>query len=130
MPTEMSTSTLLLILCIPDKITTTSCSKVPQGLHFPMDVRGIFATQYFQKFSTRDSSDLVKPFMHVAIHTTRHYAQLCCNQEIKFLMEYCFQYSLNVAIKFGLYLNKDNQRFSLSNFPLSCLFPTYSLWGF
>ena len=84
-PTEMNVSTLLPMLCIPDKITTTSCSKVPQGLHFPMDVRGIFATQYFQKFSTRDSSDLVKPFMHVAIHTTRHYAQSCYIVFSKFL---------------------------------------------
>ena len=102
----MKTSTLLPMLCIPDKITTTSCSKVPQGLRFPLDVCGIFATQYIQKFSTRDSNDLVKPFMHVAIHTTRHYAQSCYNQEFNFLTKYCFQYFLNVAIKFGLYLHK------------------------
>ena len=76
MSTEMNTSTLLLILCIPNKITTTSCSKVPQGLRFPLGVRGIFTTQDFRKLSTRDSGDLVKPFMHVAIHTTRHYATL------------------------------------------------------
>ena len=73
----MTTSTLLLMLGILLTTTITSCSKVPQGLRFPLDVRGIFTTKYFQKLPTRDSSNLVKPFMHVAIQTTRHYAQSC-----------------------------------------------------
>jgi hypothetical protein len=72
----MSVSTLLPMLCISIKITTTSCSKVPQGLRFPLGVRGIFATQYFQKVPIRDSDNLVKPFMQVAIQTTRYYATL------------------------------------------------------
>ena len=72
----MMDSTLLLMLCIPFKITTTSCSKVPQGLRFPLGVRGIFATKYFQKVPIRDSDNLVKPFMQVAIQTTRYYATL------------------------------------------------------
>ena len=74
--TKMRVSTLLLILCISNKITTTSCSKVPQGLRFPLGVRGLFTTRYFQKALTRDSDNLVKPFMQVAIHTTRYYATL------------------------------------------------------
>ena len=72
----MMDSTLLPILCISLKITTTSCSKVPQGLRFPLGVRGIFATKYFQKVPIRDSDNLVKPFMQVAIQTTRYYATL------------------------------------------------------
>ena len=72
----MTDSTLLLILCISFRITTTSCSKVPQGLRFPLGVRGIFATQYFQKVPIRDSDNLVEPFMRVAIQTTRYYATL------------------------------------------------------
>ena len=74
--TKIRASTLLLILCIFDKITTTSCSKVPQGLRFPLGVRGLFTTRYVQKALTRDSDNLVKPFMQVAIHTTRYYATL------------------------------------------------------
>ena len=36
------TSTLLPILCISYKITTTSCSKGPQGLSFPLGISGTF----------------------------------------------------------------------------------------
>ena len=72
----MTVSTLLLILCISLKITTTSCSKVPQGLRFPLGIRGLFTTKYFQRVSVRDSDNLVKPFMQVAIQTTRYYATL------------------------------------------------------
>src|SRR3989338_5651404 len=67
---------LLLILCVSLKITITSCSKVQQGLRFPLGVRGIFTTKCVQKVPTRDRDNLVKPFMHVAIQTTRHYATL------------------------------------------------------
>ena len=74
--TEMAGSMLLPMLCISLRITTTSCSKVPQGLRFPLGVRGIFATKYFQKVPIRDSDNLVKPFMQVAIQTTRYYATL------------------------------------------------------
>ncbi len=73
----MTLSTLLLMLCISLKITTTSCSKVPQGLSFPLGVSGLFTGQYFQKVPTRDSDNLVKPFMQVIIQMTRYYAQLC-----------------------------------------------------
>ncbi len=110
----MIASMLLPMLCIPDKITTTSCSKVPQGLRFPLGVRGIFATQYFQKASTRDSDNLVKPFMQVAIQTTRYYAHYKLSLEKKpsksskklFLVFFeNFFVNLYIAIKFGLYLN-------------------------
>ena len=72
----MTASTLLPILCVFLKVTTTSCSKVPQGLRFPLGARGLFTTRCVQKVPTRDSDNLVKPFMHVAIQTTRHYATL------------------------------------------------------
>ena len=68
---------LLLILSTHHKSTTTSCSKGPQGLHFPLGVPGLFTRQYFQKFLVRDSDNFVKPFMQVAIQTTRYYAHLC-----------------------------------------------------
>ena len=70
------TSTLLPILCIFGKATTTSCSKGLQGLSFPLGVSGIFTEKCFQKVLVRDTDYLVKPFMHVAIQTTRHYATL------------------------------------------------------
>ena len=70
----MTASTLLPMLCVSPKITTTSCSKGPQGLRFPLGVSGLFTGRYFQKAPTRDSDNLVKPFMQVAIHTTRYYA--------------------------------------------------------
>ena len=79
----MTVSMLLPILCILTKFTTTSCSKVPQGLRFPLDVRGLFATRCVQKVPTRDSDNLVKPFMHVAIQTTRHYAHNVILNSIK-----------------------------------------------
>ena len=96
----MTTSTLLLILCIPIKLTTTSCSKVPQGLHFPLGVPGLCTRQYFQRAQNWDSDNLVKPFMHVAIQTTRHYAHfIILNSSIE------QNSTLYIAIKFGLYLN-------------------------
>ena len=48
---------------------------------------------YFQRLLVRDSDNFVKPFMHVVIQATRHYAHIICY--------------LNIAIKFGLYLNKN-----------------------
>ncbi len=72
----MAASTLPPILCVLVKTTTTSCSKGPQGLRFPLGVRGLFTTRYIRKVLVRDSDDLVKPFMQVVIHTTRYYATL------------------------------------------------------
>ena len=72
----MTGSTLLPILCVSSKITTTSCSKVPQGLHFPLGVSGLFTGRCVQRAPTGDSDNLVKPFMQVAIHTTRYYVTL------------------------------------------------------
>ena len=106
----MTTSTLLLILCIPIKLTTASCSKVPQGLRFPLGVRGLFTTRCVQKGPTRDSDNLVKPFMHVAIQTTRHYATLS-KLLLSTLMSYdldksrrvCASKPLHVSMQIGLY---------------------------
>src|SRR3989344_1362630 len=101
----MTGSTLLPILGIPFKFTTTSCSKVPQGLRFPLDVCGLCTTGYFQRALIWDSDNLVKPFMQVAIQTTRYYAQICYIQEINFSKVNDFSLTLNIAIQFGLYLN-------------------------
>ena len=73
----MTASTLLPILCISSKFTTTSCSKVPQGLRFPLGVSGLFTGRYFQKAPIRDSDNLVKPFMQVTIQMTRYYVHNC-----------------------------------------------------
>jgi len=84
-----ATRILLPILCKFYKIATTGCSKGPQGLHFPLGESGIFTEQRVQKDLVRDSDYLVNPFMHVAIQTTRHYAQLCCilfKNELLFLI--------------------------------------------
>ncbi len=67
---------LLPMLCIPLTTTTTSCSKGLQGLRFPLGVTGIFTGKWVQKDLVRDSDYLVKPFMHVTIQMTRHYATL------------------------------------------------------
>ncbi len=115
MPTEISTSTLLPILGVPLNITTTSCSKVPQGLRFPLGVRGLFTTKCVQKVPTRDSDNLVKPFMHVAIQTTRHYATLSNYLLLHFSKRKLltklmavnnFLLTLYVSIQFGLYHSK------------------------
>ena len=66
---------LLPTLCISLDTTTTSCSKGLQGLRFPLGDTGIFTGKWVQKVLARDSDHLVEPFMHVAIQTTRHYAQ-------------------------------------------------------
>ena len=72
----MAASTLLLILCNFLKTATTSCSKVPQGLRFPLGVSGLFTGRCVQRAPVGDSDNLVKPFMQVAIQTTRYYATL------------------------------------------------------
>jgi hypothetical protein len=67
---------LLPTLCISPSTTTTSCCKGPQGLSFPLGVTGMFTSQCVQKVLVGDSDHLVKPFMHVTIQMTRHYATL------------------------------------------------------
>ena len=69
-------STLLPMLCISGKITTTSCSKGPQGLRFPLGVSGTFTRKCVRKLLVRDSDNFVKPFMQVAIQTTGYCATL------------------------------------------------------
>ena len=70
------TSTLLPTLGIHNKITTTGCSKGLQGLRFPLDDTGLFTGKWFRRVQVRDSDNIVKPFMHVTIQMTRHYATL------------------------------------------------------
>src|SRR3989344_8840110 len=97
---------LLPTLCISLDTTTTSCSKGLQGLRFPLGDTGIFTGKWVQKVLARDSDHLVEPFMHVAIQTTRHYAQLDVNTNISVLCPNKYIFSgLYIAIKFGLYLN-------------------------
>jgi len=99
----MMASTLLLMLGIPLKTTTTSCSKVLQGLRFPLGVSGLFTGRCVQRVPTGDSNNLVKPFMQVAIQTTRYYAH------------YPFV-NLYIAVKFGLYLSKRYNFLSINYF--------------
>ena len=91
-------STLLPTLSNHNKFATTGCSKGLQGLRFPLGDTGLFTGQYFRKVLVRDSDNIVKPFMHVAIQTTRHYAHL--------LIRILPNSSLHVAMQFGLYLLK------------------------
>jgi hypothetical protein len=70
------TSTLLPTLSTFNKITTTGCSKGLQGLRFPLGDTGLYTGEWFRKTLVRDSDNLVKPFMHVSIQKTRHYATL------------------------------------------------------
>ncbi len=70
-------SMLLPTLSTFNKIATTGCSKGLQGLRFPLGDDGLYTVEWFRKALVRDSDSHVKPFMHVAIQTTRHYAHLC-----------------------------------------------------
>jgi len=123
----MTTSTLLPMLCISIKFTTTSCSKVPQGLHFPLGVSGLCTGKYFQRAPFGDSDNLVKPFMRVAIHTTRHYATLSFlllsflseermkishflsfSKKLQTMIKFrrsCANKTLHISMQFGLYLH-------------------------
>ena len=67
--------------------------------------------KYFQKASIRDSDNLVKPFMQVAIQTTRYYAHdVNLFTEINEIKDFVLSLfvNLHIAMKFGLYLNKKN----------------------
>lgn len=56
--------------------TATGYSKVLRGLHFPLEISGLFTRQDFQGILIGDSDNLVTPFMHVTIQMTRHFATL------------------------------------------------------
>ena len=96
------TSTLPPTLGIHNKFTTTGCSKGLQGLRFPLDDTGLFTGKWFRRVQVRDSDNIVKPFMHVAIQTTRHYAHLLFCNYLRAIA------TLYIAIKFGLYLHRFN----------------------
>ena len=64
-------------LCIHNHIATTGCSKAPQGLLSPTEVRGLFVpVMWLHRVVGRDSGALVVPFMHVGTYPTRHLATL------------------------------------------------------
>ena len=58
-------------------IATTGCSKTPQGLLSPTEVRGLFVhVMWLHRAVGGDSGALVVPFMHVGTYPTRHLATL------------------------------------------------------
>ena len=64
-------------LCNHNHIATTSCSKAPQGLLFPIEVGGLFVhLMWVRRVVDGDSGALVDPFMHVGTYPTRHLATL------------------------------------------------------
>ena len=64
-------------LCIRNHTAATGCSKAPQGLLSPMEVRGLFVhVKWLHRVAGGDSGALVGPFMHVGTYPTRHLATL------------------------------------------------------
>lgn len=64
-------------LCIHHHTATTGCSKAPQGLLSPTEVRGLFVhVMWLHRVVGGDSGALVVPFMHVGTYPTRHLATL------------------------------------------------------
>ena len=64
-------------LCIRNHTATTGCSKAPQGLLSPTEVRGLFVhVMWLHRAAGGDSGALVVPFMHVGTYPTRHLATL------------------------------------------------------
>ena len=64
-------------LCIRNHIATTGCSKAPQGLLSPTEVRGLFVhVMWLHRAAGGDSGALVVPFMHVGTYPTRQLATL------------------------------------------------------
>ena len=74
---ENSLRRLPTTLCISHHIATTGCSKAPQGLLSPTEVRGLFVpVMWLHRAAGGDSGALVVPFMHVGTYPTRHLATL------------------------------------------------------
>ena len=64
-------------LCIRNHTATTGCSKAPQGLLSPTDVRGLFGhVMWLHLAAGGYSGALVVPFMHGGTYPTRHLATL------------------------------------------------------
>ena len=64
-------------LCVRNHTAATGCSKAPQGLLSPMEVRGLFVhVKWLHRIAGGDSGALVGPFMHVGTYPTRHLATL------------------------------------------------------
>ena len=64
------------ILHIKTRVAITGYSKVSRGLHDPLEIFGLHTEQSVQKVLSRDSGQLVTPFMHVVNQTTRYFATL------------------------------------------------------
>ena len=76
-PGETKIKQLPSTLCIRKRIPAAGCSKTPQGLLFPLGVRGLFVhVMWFHRVLRGDSGALVDPFMHVGTYPTRHLATL------------------------------------------------------
>lgn len=74
-PSEI-TSALPFTLYYKNYTTTSDCSKPLWGLLFPLEIRGMITTQYVHQARSRDSRNLVTPFMQVDNKSTRYYATL------------------------------------------------------
>src|SRR5919205_2858161 len=64
-------------LCIRNHTATTGCSKAPQGLLSPTEVRGLFVhVMWLHRAAGGGSGGLVVSFMHVGTSPTRDLATL------------------------------------------------------
>src|ERR687886_1229856 len=64
-------------LCIRNHIATTGCSKAPQGLLSPTEVRGLFVhVMWLHRAAGGGSRGLVVSFIHVGTYPTKHFASL------------------------------------------------------
>jgi hypothetical protein len=76
-PGETGIKRLPSTLCIHNRAPAAGCSKTPQGLLFPLGVRGLFVhVTWVHRVLRGDSGALVDPFMHVGTYPTRHLATL------------------------------------------------------
>src|ERR671914_55541 len=79
-------------LCIRNHTATTGCSKAPQGLLSPTEVRGLFVhVMWLHRAAGGDSGALVFPFIHFETSPTRHLATL---RESEFLPAFSGPYPI------------------------------------
>src|ERR671939_896343 len=64
-------------LCIRNHTAATGCSKAPQGLLSPTEVRGLFVhVKWLHRAAGGGSGALLVSFMHVGTYPTKHFATL------------------------------------------------------
>jgi hypothetical protein len=73
---KVRTWQLLPTLSIKTHTATTSYSKVSRGLRFPLEISGLCTRRNVRRLPTRDSDNLVSPFMQAVNQTARHFATL------------------------------------------------------